>query len=219
MFVFEPRQQWEVPAVLRLNWNESSVGECCEEWIVINLSHSWLWLHIIWFYASTFTQQHIPLVTPPLHWHFFSPCGLLVVLELYPFCFAWLLFTNMLLFFIRYCANTWCFKLICVCLLYNAVNKDAVCSMVAIILCDIVINKYTKQTTFCNFAIYSSSNLYIWRTRSKLIAFVPSRFTLINTSTYIERQTLLFTSRWTRFVCILHQQILEILVHGVVYWF
>lgn len=45
--------------------------------------------------------------------------------------------------------------------------------MVAIILCDIAINKYTKQTTFCNFAIYSSSNLYIWRTRSKTDCICP----------------------------------------------
>lgn len=56
---------------------------------------------------------------------------------------------------------------------YNTVNNDAVCSMVAIILCDIVINKYTKQTTFCNFAIYSSSYLYIWQTQSKTDCICP----------------------------------------------
>lgn len=53
--LFEPWQQWVAPVCpqvsaessfssikMWLEWNEASVDECCEEWFVIDLSHSWL---------------------------------------------------------------------------------------------------------------------------------------------------------------------------------
>lgn len=53
--LFKSWQQWVAPVCpqvsaessfssvkMWLEWNEASVDECCEEWFVIDLSHSWL---------------------------------------------------------------------------------------------------------------------------------------------------------------------------------
>lgn len=86
--------------------------------------------------------------------------------------------------------------------------------MVAIILNDIVINKCTKQATFCNFAIYSSSNLYIWQTQSKTDCICPiAVHSYTHTSTYSKvTDTPIYISMDK--ICFLHQRILEILARG-----
>lgn len=73
--LFEPWQQWVAPVCpqvsaessfssikMWLEWNVASVDECCEEWFVIDLSHSWLvsvWVQslLLLFYTETFYQR------------------------------------------------------------------------------------------------------------------------------------------------------------------
>lgn len=100
--------------------------------------------------------------------------------------------------FIRYCANTWCFKLICVCLLYNAVQRMQFVAWLPSFCVTLLSINIQSEQLFVTLQFIHQAICTFGELEAKLIAFVPSRFTLINTSTYIERQTLLFTSQWTR---------------------
>lgn len=130
--LFKSWQQWVAPVCpqvsaessfssvkMWLEWNEASVDECCEDWFVIDLSHSWLvsvWDQIFTFvflyrdFLSAIYSSFIANLRFALHTIATYPtsesspletmhscslfCSVVELLELHPFCVACLYFMS-----------------------------------------------------------------------------------------------------------------------------